>query len=266
MKKLILWVVVLAGLLFMSGSRARGATRFLVKDQATTVQIHLVNASTGAGITGATVGNITAFVKKHSATSSGTKTDLTITASGGSNDAVEVGLGAYNVELTASNTDTLRDLTLCYSYAAAVTQCDSYEVIAANSSGVVVEGLTSSIDDFWEYLTSNISSTTGIGFLVKNFLDQKISLAGGKIRIATAQAGTSNTITLDVDADTRDDFYKYGLIKLIDGTGVGQWAGIESYNGTTKVATVRVLNRPDGTWHTIPSSDTVFVLEGEFRR
>jgi hypothetical protein len=143
--------------------QAQAGLRKLKQNTATTVEIHLVNASTGAGITGATVTSITAHVKKHSDTSSTAKTTLTITASGGSNDCVEVGLGDYNCEITAANADTLGGLTLCYSYSAAVTTCDTYEVSAASDPQFA--GDFDSIPDIFASQCSGHTTAGSIGKL-----------------------------------------------------------------------------------------------------
>lgn len=54
----------------------------------------------------------------------------------------------------------------------------------------------------------------------------------------TAQAGTTNTITLDANASSADQFYTHERIEIVGGTGDGQQAIVTNYNGTTKVATV----------------------------
>lgn len=72
------------------------------------------------------------------------------------------------------------------------------------------------------------------------------------IRTATAQAGATNTITLDASASSTDDFYNGSLIYIKSGTGAGQTRLITDYNGTTKVATVQ------GSWITDPDNTSVF--------
>lgn len=237
---------------------------YLKQSTATTVEIHLVNASTGAGITGATVTSITAFVRKHSDSSSSTKTDLTVTASGGSNDAVEVGLGDYNLELTTGNTDTLGKFTLCYSYTAAVTQCDSYTVVSANNYDALITA-ASSIDDFWEYAKASITGTTSIGYWLKTNSDVPTSYLG-VTRTATAQAGAATSITLDTGAEAVDDYYNFKRIIIVSGTGSGQSAIISDYVGSTRVATTFCEGTTTGSWRTNPASDSVFVIQPRNRQ
>lgn len=70
-----------------------------------------------------------------------------------------------------------------------------------------------------------------------------------------AQAATSTTLTLDATgSSSTDDFYNYGFIKVIAGTGAGQTRQISDYVGSSKVATVSLA------WITTPSTDSQYVL------
>lgn len=73
-----------------------------------------------------------------------------------------------------------------------------------------------------------------------------------RLRSATAQAGASATITLDTDADPRNDYYNGSKIMITSGVGAGQIRDISDYVGSTKVATVSVA------WTTNPTSASVF--------
>lgn len=77
------------------------------------------------------------------------------------------------------------------------------------------------------------------------------------IRSNTAQAGSSNTITLDAGASAVTDFYVPCGIYLTGGTGAGQFRTIDAYNGTTKVAD---LSEP---WYTTPDNTTTFSIRPE---
>ena len=70
-----------------------------------------------------------------------------------------------------------------------------------------------------------------------------------------AQAGSSNTITLDSGANANDDFYNHARVVITDGTGPEQERIIVDYNGTTKVATIAPP------WITNPDSTSVFEIE-----
>ncbi len=76
----------------------------------------------------------------------------------------------------------------------------------------------------------------------------------GNSHSATAQAGSSNTITLDTGANSADDYYNGLAIEITSGTGSGQYSRITDYVGSTKVATVYPA------WSTNPSSDSAFAI------
>jgi hypothetical protein len=73
-------------------------------------------------------------------------------------------------------------------------------------------------------------------------------------RSATAQAGTTSSITLDASASATNDLYKYSIISIIGGTGAGQSRQCNGYTGSSKVATV-ALN-----WTVSPANDSVFLI------
>jgi hypothetical protein len=78
---------------------------------------------------------------------------------------------------------------------------------------------------------------------------------GGEVtRAATAQAGTTSSITLDSGASATTNLYRYHRVEILGGTGAGQASYITAYNGTTKVATV------DPAFAVAPSSDSVFIV------
>jgi len=86
----------------------------------------------------------------------------------------------------------------------------------------------------------------------------------GRKDSGTAQAGSSNTITLRAGASSVNDFYKNMTVRTTGGTGSGQEGKISVYNGTTKVATISgtfapapdgtttydVIDRPNGCYNT----------------
>jgi parallel beta-helix repeat protein len=73
-------------------------------------------------------------------------------------------------------------------------------------------------------------------------------------RTANAQAGGANTITLDTQASSTNDYYNGRTILITAGTGAGQIRRIVSYNGTTKVATV------DSSWSLQPVNGSEFLI------
>lgn len=78
------------------------------------------------------------------------------------------------------------------------------------------------------------------------------------VRQATAQAGASGSITLDASASATIDFYNHMIVRIVDGTGVGQARVVEDYNQTTKVATVE-------NWNVTPDSTSIFQIVQDYR-
>jgi hypothetical protein len=74
------------------------------------------------------------------------------------------------------------------------------------------------------------------------------------IHSGTAQAGTTNSITLAATADANDGVYNRNLIVLVDNTGVSQTRTIVDYNGTTKVAVI------DRDWRISPDATTTYQI------
>lgn len=82
-------------------------------------------------------------------------------------------------------------------------------------------------------------------------------------RTGTAQSGTANTLVLDTNAATQDDAYvgiRLTITAFSGNTAQTETKVVQSYNGTTKTATV------DGTWsYGVPDSSTEFSLDYEFK-
>lgn len=74
------------------------------------------------------------------------------------------------------------------------------------------------------------------------------------VRSGTAQAGASDSITLDAGASSTFDFYNKMRIYIVSGTGAGLYSIITTYDGTTKIAGVH----PN--WVTTPDNTSVFAI------
>ena len=107
-------------------------------------------------------------------------------------------------------------------------------------TGTDIPALIAALNDFNPATDTVSANVVGLGAL---------TLATG-----TAQAGATATITLAAGASAVDDFYKGGLVLITGGTGAGQGRTIESYVGSTKVATVA------DSWATTPSTDSTYML------
>jgi hypothetical protein len=90
--------------------------------------------------TGLTVTGMDVDLYKHSNTHPLTKTDLTITASGGSNDCAHVANGYYSLELTATDTGTLGRFYLTVNISGAIPVWHEYMVIPANEFDSLILG------------------------------------------------------------------------------------------------------------------------------
>ena len=77
------------------------------------------------------------------------------------------------------------------------------------------------------------------------------------IESGTAQAGTSQNITLAATASAIDGTYNRNLVVLTDNTGVGQTRTIVDYDGTTKVAVI------DRDWRTTPDATTSYQVTAD---
>jgi len=78
------------------------------------------------------------------------------------------------------------------------------------------------------------------------------------VRVNIAQGGSSNTITLDAGASAINEApgVSPGTVYIVAGTGAGQCAMAQSYNGGTKVLTIA----QGAAWFTNPDATSVFVL------
>lgn len=114
---------------------------------------------------------------------------------------------------------------------------------------------------------NKLATSQGGNVTVENVNDCKADVAGAlsdihldhlTTRANTAQAGGNNTITLDSGASSDDNWYNGQAIVIVSGTGAGQSRKIDSYNGTTKVATV------DSNWITNPDDTSGFIILAQY--
>jgi hypothetical protein len=122
------------------------------------------------------------------------------------------------------------------------------------TDGVVLAATATSaqlVDDVWDEVltgaTHNVSNSSGRRL---RQVESGIVLHSG-----TAQAATSNTITLDAGASAIDDFYNHAKVVIEENTGVEQERIIVDYVGSTKVATIAPP------WITTPDATSIFVVE-----
>ena len=87
-------------------------------------------------------------------------------------------------------------------------------------------------------------------------MDAGFAASGGetRLRTGTAQGGGAGSITLDAGASAQNDWYKNAILVITGGTGADQHETIDSYNGTTKVATMST------SWVTAPDATSTFTI------
>lgn len=118
-----------------------------------------------------------------------------------------------------------------------------------------ITGLTAAaIADFFDTDSGTTYASSVAGSVVKEIVDNVVAGQETILHQGTAQDGGTNTITLDALAEATNNHYQNTIIALTGGTGAGQSAIINSYNGTTKVATVT------STWAVEPDATTQFKI------
>lgn len=124
-----------------------------------------------------------------------------------------------------------------------------------SSDAVAISGATSAADALEANignLDATVSSRAAASTLATVAADLLLLKNAIVLREGTAQAGAASTITLDSGASATDQAYRDALVVLRSGTGAPQVRIVESYVGSSKVATV---NRP---WQVNPDNTSVF--------
>lgn len=194
MKKSLLFI--LAVLLLCAKGESQQLLRF---NTATTVNIGPFEDSAGAVQTGLTVTSITVKLIKQSDTFSSSVTSFSPTASGGSNDCQHVASGMYNLELTASNLDTLGRIDLVATISGALPVFHRFEVVPQATYDTLVTNGPASGADLLNTLTSTLTTVGGFGKLVSDNLDSPSS------GIKADTSGIVTTLGTPAGADVSTD-------------------------------------------------------------
>jgi hypothetical protein len=218
-------------------------SQFIKQSTATQVDLKFVDSTNGVDAEIAL--DVTTFdcnLIKHADSGMAT-TALTITASGGSNDSAHLADGIYSLELTATDTNTIGRLDLYCQCAGAAPFEAHYTVVASEVYDAQTTDIAS-IDDNWEYQTSSIGTSGGIGLQLKTNADvptSQYSLVRNRTTIATLSTQVSFTLT---DGSPDNDAYNGWLIYVQDQALSTQIAAgiVGDYTGSTK--TVTLLNDP----------------------
>lgn len=151
-------------------------------------------------------------------------------------DAVAIGNGAYYYEASQAETN---HSTLAVKITKATFTDVFIEVTLADTAQVV---------------PANVTQWLGVA-------PQQLGALGGMaiegVRNGTAQAGGTNSITLDAGASATDGFYSRSRVTITGGTGASQSRLISHYVGSTKVVST---NR---NWATAPDNTSVFTITAD---
>lgn len=127
----------------------------------------------------------------------------------------------------------------------------------ANHAGTLTEIATGTY--YYQFTAGELDTVGWVQFKlvktgVRTFI-KEVAVSGDKLRSATAQAGGTNTITLDASASSNDNAYNDHKIIITGGTGVGQGEFITGYVGSSRVATIARTS-----WETQPDSTSEFEI------
>ena len=157
--------------------------------------------------------------------------------------------GVPEVDITHVS-GSAEDISTATALATAQTDLDTI----TGAAGALLDSTATSaqlVDDIWdEQLTvgsHNIGNSAGRRL-------RQIE-AGFVLHQGTAQAASTNTITLDTGASTADDFYNHTKVVIEENTGLKQERIIVDYVGSTRVATIAPP------WVVTPDNTSIFVVE-----
>lgn len=173
--------------------------------------------TTGAGKTGLVFGNITAYYTRPGAVATAISV-ITQTVTGAYSS------GGF-VEVDATHSPGLYRFDIPNACFAAGVPSVAISFLATGASPTYLEF---QINDWGQLVQTNITGT--------------------------AQAGTTNNITLASTASASDNFYRRQRVVLTGGTGSGQSGDIVRYDGTNKIAYI------GQTWATSPDSTTTYAV------
>jgi len=223
MKKFLLVLLLLGFALPVSAAA-------LQEDTAARVVVWFYDATTGAPKTALTVTSITCRIVKSDLTTS----SFSPTASGGSNDMVEIGNGAYDLELTAAQISASGFLELGCSITGSTSPPTAYDVYTAGAWAVTFGGSPSTIDSLLETDCSTVGTTTSWAYKVCQ------NLNGSAVRYVatgTADSGTTTTVVDTERTETLTDHWVPGMIVFTSGSLSGQSRYITGFNTSTDTIT-----------------------------
>jgi len=224
MKNLLLLI------LFLLGSVLPAHAAILQEDAAAHVVVWFYDATTGAPKTGLTVTSITCRIVKSDMTTS----SFSPTASGGSNDMVEIGNGAYDLEQTSTQLNTAGPYEIGCSISGSTSPPTVYDIYTAGAYATSIGGSPSTIDSLLETDCSTVGTTTSWAYKLCQFLTgpaERYEVRG------TADSGTTTTVVDTERTETLTDHWVPGMIVFTSGSLSGQARYITGFNTSTDTIT-----------------------------
>lgn len=156
--------------------------------------------------------------------------------------------GFYEVTYDGTDTNTLGLLKVAILKAGALPVWDDFMVVPANVHASLISGS--------QFLSVDLAQWLGVQPLGVIF-GGAISTFANVTHTATAQGGSTSTITLASSASTSDNKYKGAMVHIVGGTAPERARRIVKYVGSTRVATVYPL------WDIAPDATSVYVVYGD---
>lgn len=147
---------------------------------------------------------------------------------------IDGGTGVGQARLIESYIGAARTASIIHDWVTVPDDTSTYEIV---SFGMVhaheLDVLSAeAIDSIWDEVLSGHTVNNSAGKVLRNLKESSILAEG------TLAAAGSFSATLNGSASALDNFYKHTYIAIVGGTGAGQTRMIESYVGSTKIATL----------------------------
>lgn len=154
--------------------------------------------------------------------------------------------GIYDSSNACGKALKVTECVVMDNYASAPWYDSTFPASATSSAGITVGGRSFVTDNAVYHGASQskgIYIASGVATVKRNVIDRVVSVAYQCIaqeftELAFGSGSTGTSLVLNAAASSVDDFYTGGIIYVFSGTGVGQYARIIDYVGSTKTATI----------------------------
>jgi hypothetical protein len=128
------------------------------------------------------------------------------------------------------------------------------QVVGDKTGYTLVQAFPSNFASMVIDVNGRVDISKWSGSAVNALIAGKVDAINYSGESGTAQTGDSSTITLRAGASAVDNYYRYQVVMITGGTGVGQVRVISAYVGSTKIATL------DENWATAPDNTSTYAL------